>query len=153
MQFSSATKPGQKLRVIAPICYDDHVVGVVDGKYLAGAVSRTAVTAIRLERRTSFKHPIVGLIVGISAMGISFLALAGDPTLATPHELVGLLFLFSVGAYLLWGVLRRRDEPWLVFVLGSSERAFPLKDDLSAEASSLLTQLCGRAPEKRSSDP
>jgi hypothetical protein len=150
MRFTSAAESGTYRR-FGPIIFDHDMVGVMDGKYVIGSVRRTWVTAIRQEKRKSFRHPIGGLIVGLfmvlapllSAVGSSFgVGLA----LTSFSRLIGALFLFFMGAYLLWGVATRKDEPWIVFILRSGERAFPLSSELSLDETAKLLNLLREGP-------
>ncbi len=102
-----------------------------------------------------FEHPVVGLLVGLAMVGVPAQAAAGDPlglwwlTLASLLRLVGSFFTACFGLVLLWGVVRRRDEPWMVFVTTTGERAFPLRGDLAPRAASVLQTLCGDPADAR----
>jgi len=114
----------------------------LDGSYICGAVPRTRLVSFRQEHRTSFKHPIVGLVVGLLMVGASLAVCL--LALASLHFLLGSIFTFFFGAYLLWGVVRRHDEPWTVFVLDNDACAFPLKTELTAVHAALLESCCRR---------
>lgn len=148
MDLTSSVDSTAQYHVVWPLFFDDDVIGVLDGKYVQGTVARRSVTAFRLERRTSFKHPIIGLLLGLVLVGIPTQALAGDPlglwwlTLASPMRLAGSFFMVCFGVFLLGSVMRRRDEPWVVFVTSTGEHGFPLRHNLSSEASEALRSIC-----------
>jgi hypothetical protein len=50
------------------------------------------------------------------------------------------------GVCLLWGVMRRRDQSWLVLTTASGERAFPLNEELPETAVAALRSLVVEAP-------
>ncbi len=118
---------------IGPVFYSDHVVGVLDGEYVVGSVNRNEITAIRQQTRTSFKHPILGSIFGVFSVAASFLLLRADPIVGVPALFIGL--------YILWGVVRRRSEPWIVFRLTRYAWAFPLPKPLGDEEIAKLAAL------------
>jgi hypothetical protein len=64
-------------------------------------------------------------------------------------RLGGSFFMFCFGVYLLWGVVRRRDEPWLVITTGAGEHAFPLRDELPDSAAAALRTMIGPPRETR----
>jgi hypothetical protein len=148
MKFSSGIDPKARYKFIGPLIFDDHIIGVLDGKYPLGSVPRASVTAIRFEERTSFKHPILGLILGLLLVGIPTDELTGNH-LGIGKLAIGsctaLVCSFLFGLYLIIQILRRRNEQWIVFVLGPVERAFPLKQPISNEQIVILNKLCDRA--------
>ena len=135
--------------VVDPLFFNEDVFGVLDGSYILGTMDRDAVKAVRHEERKSFKHPVIGGLVSAAFVVVPLQSVLGDPlglwwlTLASPFRLVGSFFLFLFGIILLWGVVRRRDEPWIVFVTKSGERAFPLRRDVSPKAAAVLRTLFG----------
>jgi hypothetical protein len=114
-----------------------------------GSVARTSLTGYRIEQRTSFKHPIVGMLLGVALIAVPVQSCAGDPlgvSWLTPGSFrVGAasLFMLFCGLFLLWGVIRRRDEPWIVFIASAGERAFRLRADLSPQAAGVLHSVVG----------
>lgn len=145
MELTSArADPAAPYTVVDQIFYDDRVVGVLEHSYVLGTVHRASITAVRFEGRSTFKHPVIGLVLGLAFAGVPVQSVLGDPlhlwwlTLASPMRVLGSVFMLFVGTYLLWEVIRRRDEPWVVFVLGTTERAFPLARPLSAPALQFL---------------
>jgi len=148
LELTLSVDPTARYRVVEPLFFNDDVIGVLDGKYVQGTVGLRSITTYRVERRTSFKHPVVGLLLGLAMVGVPAQAVAGDPlglwwlTLGRPMRLVGSFFMVCFGLLLLWGVVRRRDEPWVVFVTTTGERAFPLRNELSPRAASVLETLC-----------
>jgi hypothetical protein len=147
MELTARSDPGAIYKVAKPIFYDERVIGVLEGKYVQGTVGRRSLRAYRVEQRTSFKHPIVGAVLGGVLVGVPLQAVAGDPlglwwlTLASPMRLAGSVFMAFFGAFLLWGVIRRREQPWLVLTTVSGERAFPLNEELSKLAAEVLDGL------------
>jgi hypothetical protein len=146
MEFTSASDPSSRYVVIPPFFINNDLIGVLDGKSVLGSVTRRAVTSIRVENRSSFKHPIVGTLVGAAMVVVSTEYFLPHPEGAWWFALnspLGSLFLLFCGCFLLWGVLRRRDEPWIVFVTDSGERDFPIKKVMTAEAVKSLLSVCG----------
>ena len=149
MELTSSSDPKARYVIVAPLFFNDDVVGVLDGRYISGAVPRRRLVGFRQENRTSFKHPIIGLAIGLAMVVISIaIFLAWLLTLADLHFLLGSIFMFFFGVYLLWGVLRRHDEPWVVFLLEQEERALPLKAELSPDHVALLERICAEKPER-----
>ena len=147
MELTSSSDPKARYVIAAPLFFNDDVIGVLDGRYVAGAVPRRRLIGFRQEYRTSFKHPIVGLAVGLVMVVIALVSfLAWLVALADLHFLLGSIFMFIFGVYLLWGVVRRHDEPWVVFILDHEERALPLKAELSPDHVALLEKLCAEKP-------
>lgn len=162
MELQIRTDPDALYQIVAPIYFNNDVVGVLDGKHSQGRVGRRALMGFRIDRRTSFKHPVIGFVIGFVLVAIPLQALMGDPlglwwvTLASPLRLVGSFFLFSFGIYLLWGVVSRREMPWLVLITDSGERAFPLRDEMPENAVAALRALITEneaEPAKQSPQP
>jgi hypothetical protein len=153
LELTSASGPPRQCRVVYPLFFDDELVGVLEGKYVLGTVARRSLIAVRTERRSSFKHPAVGAAVGLAMTLVPLQSVAGDPlglwwlTLGSPLRLVGSFFMFGFGALLLWGVWRRREEPWIVFTTKAGESAYPLEYGLSPQARETVQSLCDGAPE------
>ena len=112
MELQIRTDPDALYQIVAPIYFNNDVVGVLDGKHSQGRVGRRVLTGFRIDRRTSFKHPVIGFVIGFVLVVIPLQALIGDllgiwwVTLASPLRLVGSFFpFFLLGIYLLWGVV------------------------------------------------
>jgi hypothetical protein len=150
MELTAAKSDSSKqYSVVKPIFINDEVVGVLDETYVLGTVARSRLKAFRTETRTSFKHPIIGAILGTVMVGVPVQSALGDPlnlwwlTLASPARVAGAVFMLFIGAYLLYGVLRRRDEEWLVLVSEHEERAFPIGGKLAPHVVDQLRELIG----------
>jgi len=156
MEFSKRTDAKAVYKVAGPIFYDDDVIGVLEGKYVQGTVGRRSLQGFRIDRRTSFEHPVVGWLLGGVLVGVPLQAVAGDPlglwwlTLASPMRLGASVCMVIFGACLLWGVIRRRDLPWLVLMTRTGERAFPLGEELPENAAIVLKSLVAEAEESAS---
>ena len=144
------TSEGSRTRTydrVGPFFYDNEVIGVVEGKYVVDRVRRTSIKSVRFERRSSFKHPGVGMILGFVLLLLPVQALMGDPlgigwlTLASAEGVVGAFFMFLFGLCLLWAVLRRRHEDWVVFVLERTEHPVPLRCVVSPEVTQFIEGL------------
>ena len=146
MEFTSDLgDPSARYTIVGSIFFNDDVIGVLDGTYVIGSVVRKSVTSVRSELRPSCKHPVVAAVVGALMIIAPVENFAGDP-LGLAWLMMGSLtagvFLFCCGCYLLWGVMRQRDEPWIVFITETGERAFPLKQALTPRAMDLLAAAC-----------
>lgn len=144
MEFTNPVDPTARYHVVTPLFFNDDLVGILDGDAVTGTVARAMVLAVRCEPRSSFKHPVAGLLLGVLLVGAAYWPLRGAPIanwwaiLVLSKWLIASLFLFVFGAWLLWEVITRRDEPWIVFVTATRERAFPLKTDLKPQAIAVL---------------
>ena len=149
MKFSAAqARSGSRYNRFGCFFHDDRIVGVLEADRVLGSVLRAEVTAIRLERRSTFKHPVLGLLLGLllflgpvdlmlgDPWGLRWLALGSCTTM-----ICEMMF----GTYLLWSVIRRRDETWVVFASASGERAFPLSEQPLPDQIKLLASLCPNA--------
>jgi hypothetical protein len=150
MRLTSATESGTYRR-LGPIIFDHDIIGVTEGKYVLGSVRRKSVTAIRQEKRKSFKHPIAGMVVGLAMALAPLLSVIGSPfgvglALTSLSRIAGAFFMFLLGVYLLWGVVTRKDESWIVFIFKSGERAFPIPDELSTNETEKLLKLLHEGP-------
>ena len=131
------------------IFFNDDFIGVLASRCGFGAVPRRRVTEVRLLRRSSMQHPFLGILIGISLVGLPGQILFGDPLgvwwlLATsPLRLVGSFFMVCMGIYLLWCVCFSRKIEWITFVLDTESRAFPLSRPLSPRAFMALRDLYG----------
>jgi hypothetical protein len=147
VELTSAVHGSRSFCRIDPLFWTDELVGVLDGRYVLGSVPRKSVTAVRFEERSSFKHPIAGGILALGLIVLPAMALIGNPfgwawiAIYIFRGPIGCIFAVIFGSYLLWLVIRRHDEPWIVFVMGSIERAFPLKKRLEPQALALLQSL------------
>lgn len=146
MELTTGTEHGPGYFRAGPLFYSDELIGVVDGNNnVLGSVPRASVTSVRLEQRTSFKHPLIGFLVGITLIAAPIDALMGYPlgigrlTFGSCAAVGSELFF---GGYLLVSVVRRRDEPWIVFVLRDMERGFPLKWPMPQEIVALAQKVC-----------
>src|SRR5690349_3669776 len=116
MELVSQNTGGETYQRIGPFIYNDETIGIVEGNYVVERVRRAFITGIDFECRSSFKHPIIGLILGLVLVTVPVQAVMGDPlglwwlTLASPHRVAGTFFMFLFGIYLIWAVLRRRNE-------------------------------------------
>src|SRR3954469_25311162 len=122
MRFATSANPSARYNVIEPLFYNDEIVGVLDKGYVLGSVRRRSFTAASVQHRTSFKHPVLGTLVGLLMLVVPGQGLANDPlglwwfVLGSCYGWPASLLLMFLGAYLRWGVVRRHDEPWIVFV-------------------------------------
>lgn len=140
MEWTRSVDESKRYTTTGPIFYDGDLIGVLDGVTVMGSMARKEITAVRLERRTSFKHPILGLILGgvLMAAGLYWFSLTSGDGFVLYGCLLG------CGAYLLQGVVRRREIPWLVLVAGTTEREFPLRQDLPAAVITVIEEVTGR---------
>ncbi len=147
MEFTDSSDPNAVYQVVEPLFFNDDVIGVLDGKHILGRVNRSSVTAFRVEQRSSFKHPVMGFVLGLVMIGIPLLPPAFEPdglkyfTRASKEWLFVCFFLLCIGGYLIWCAASRRDQPWLVFETGSSEFAYPLRQTLPQRAEEVLRSL------------
>ena len=145
----------QACQIAGPIFYNDNVIGVFDGRHVLGTVRRSSVTAWRTEYRTSFKHPVVGLVLAIIMLGVPLQSLLGDPlhlwwlTSMSMLRIIASMCMVLIGLYLLFELIRRRDLPWIVFNLGVEEQAFALKAELPPEAVDAVNQMIQPGPHRR----
>ena len=137
-------------RVYAPLYFNDDVIGVVNERYVVvGNVARKSVKGYRIEYRSSFKHPIIGIVFGVSMVSYPVYTIAHTPfgsewfNTFSIRILAVMGFIFCFGATLLVIIIQRRDHPWLVFVTDGGEVAFPLNSELGPEAKSVLRKFWG----------
>ncbi|MBI1369875.1 MAG: hypothetical protein GC162_14620 [Planctomycetes bacterium] len=153
MKIESIIRPGE-FASIGQLIFSDDRVGVTDGGYVLGMVSRASLTGYRLEYRSSFKHPRAGFLMGVILAGLPLQTVAGDPLnlgwliLSTPLRMIASFCMFTFGAAMLVSVACRRDIPWIVFERAAGERAFPLQAELPPEAVAVMDQMCERHAEE-----
>lgn len=94
------------------------------------SVVRASIRAMRVEPRSSFKHPIAGIIFGVSFVILPVSTFVGDPfginllLWGSAQGVGGAIALLLLGIYLILGVLRRHDMPWLVVQTESRRASF-----------------------------
>src|SRR4051812_33276703 len=119
MELTAALDPTKRYTVVGPLAYDEQLLVVTNQAVVVGSVTRASIRRIRIEPRTSFKHPVVGGVVG--------LILVAGPLMPRAAERLGLVdedwlmtvkavgeFMLVVGILVLVCVLLRRRIPWLV---------------------------------------
>jgi heme/copper-type cytochrome/quinol oxidase subunit 4 len=101
------------------------------------AVQRAEIHDVRLETRSSFRHPIIGGVIAIVLVALPVSAVLGDPFdlwwlfLATPMRIVGAISSVFFGMYLFVLLLSRHDELWVVFELEGLSKDVCLQHALS----------------------
>lgn len=120
---------------VGPLAWDAKRLLVLNGNDIVGSVVRASIRSVRLKMRSSFQHPIVGVILGVTFVMLGVWPLLGNAfqisTLshASAFMVWGAMVLAILGAYLIVGVLRRRDLPWLIVQTDVEERAFALAEN------------------------
>jgi hypothetical protein len=145
MEFTSPSNPNKVYESLGPLFWDKEIVGVTEHNHVLGSVRRSDLTGVRYEVRSSFKHPVFGAVLGTLLLALGIVLATYNPESAFeviqryPLRALGTIVgPIMFGAYLLWGVVRRRDVPWVVFITGPSEYALPLEAELTSAAKSVL---------------
>jgi len=141
MELTAGAQIRQTFVGLGAIAYNDRLVVILQGNTVVGSVPRADIRSIRIEPRLSFKHPIVGLILGslLTAIPLSttLMGLYYNPVLTLSISLPGF--------YLLFAAARARRVPWLVVLTSAGERAFMLHGPVTPEVDAFvhaLNQLC-----------
>ena len=125
---------------LGQIAYDDDLLLVLDGgDYVNDRIPRNAIKSARLETRPSFKHPVIGIIMGSVLIGVPVSAFLGDPLGIEGLILCGIEtmiiagFLVLLGLYLYFPALSNRKIVWLIIDTTHGERTFPLQGEITDE--------------------
>ncbi len=131
---------------VGPLIFNEHILHVVESGVVLGSVRRASMKTIRIEPRTSFKHPVVGTVLGLLGVAgpqlpraASFLGVKAWEWIES-LRIVG-FFMLVVGIILLIGVLRRRNIPWVVIDTQNGERCFPLEKEVTPDVEQLVQDL------------
>jgi hypothetical protein len=128
---------------VGPLAFDEELLIIMNQGVVIGSVLRRSINAIRIEPRTSFKHPIVGTVVGL--VGVAGLLVPNavrtfglqDDDWIQPLRILGFV-MAVIGLILLLGVVRRRQIPWLVVDTDSGQRCFPLENEVTPQVEQLI---------------
>jgi len=148
--LETITLPEGPFSRVGPLAFNESWILVLENNYVAARIDRNDVKALRLERRSSFKHPVLGVAFGIAmilpAVGYLFDLVYAVSVLPRMFGklTIGVVFLALGGAYLLYGCLTRRDIPWLLVTTNRGEKAFGLEDRSGPEVEALLQSLARR---------
>ena len=132
---------------MGPIAFNERLIVVLEGKYVAGRVFRDQVQRLEIQWRSSFKHPFLGIVIGAGCCFPLGELIAGDPLelgglfSMNVRTLAGSLFLFLCGIYLLFGAIFRRQVPFLVAQTTTGEYAFRLRETITPEIEQFVTKL------------
>ncbi|MCP4374722.1 MAG: hypothetical protein GY794_00870 [bacterium] len=143
------SSPDREFTRLGQIAYDDKLILVLDGDYIIERIGRSAITSARIEIRPSFKHPIIGAIVGTMCVAVPASAILGDPLgikwmLAySIFTISSAIFLPFMGLLLYFPAICNRKIEWLVFdtTYGYGQRAFPLKCEARDEIVEFIENL------------
>lgn len=137
MKFTAAVDPHERYVLLGALAYSERLIVVLEGRDVVGSVPRADIRSIRIELRPSFKHPIVGLILGgllvAVPIGLTLMGLYYNPLLTLSITLVGF--------YLMFGAARTRKVPWLIVITNAGERAFMLYAALTPEVEAFAQAL------------
>jgi len=120
---------------------------VLEGNRVRSVIRLGDLKNLRIEMRRSFKHPVVGAIVGAALIAAPISPFLGDPFglsgvfYGSLIPIGGTLFCLGIGGFTLYEVLRARRVPWLIANTPAGEYSHALDNDLSPEESQLLTAL------------
>jgi hypothetical protein len=137
MEFTVGSQTRQTFVGLGALAYNDRLVVVLQGSTVVGSIPRADIRSIRIEPRLSFKHPIVGLVVGsllsVVPIGTTLMDLYYNPVLTLSFSLIGF--------YLLFAAARARRVPWLVALTSAGERAFMLHGPVTPEVDAFVRGL------------
>jgi len=130
---------------------DDHLVddgdqiSIMDGSRRFASISKKHVQQIRVEQRSSFKHPAVAAgLVGLAVVTMSLLAYVGDPVklgkllIASPTKLAGGICVLGFVMLVLRQLIRHQSETWVIIELIQGEREFCVGSGLSVNEQKLI---------------
>ena len=127
---------------------------MLEGDAVVIRIRREEIRSLRIEQRPSFRHPVLGLAVGIALLAPA--AVLVGPEVLSDTELVSPALTKSLGklaiaiavvmsalggAYLLYGALTRREIPFLVVGTTRGENAYALAGPISAKLAAALDEL------------
>lgn len=148
---SSSDRVFEKLGQVA---YDDDWLLVLDERdNVIQEIPRARIESVKVEMRSSFKHPVIGVILGGILVGVPASAFLGDPLgvretiLYHLEYLLSAASLFFFGLFLLFPALASRKIPWLVIGTSYGERAFPLQCEITDEFTEFTTVACAVSPD------
>ena len=131
---------------VGQLALHENMLLVLEGDRVRGVVRLGDLQSVRVEMLRSFKHPVIGAVIGLVMIGAPISVLLGDP-----FFLGGILggdflcftggFLLLLGGYTLFEVFRMRKSPWLIAQTPVGEIVLALDRALSPEESSLLAAL------------
>jgi hypothetical protein len=137
MKFTTSVDSQERYVPLGPIAHSDRLVVVLDGSDVVGSVAIADTLSIRIEQRSSFKHPIIGLVLGAiliaAPVGATLSAVIFPPVLTISLTLIGL--------YLVIAAARVRKVPWLIALTKTGERAFMLYGTVTPEVEAFVHAL------------
>lgn len=134
------------LTVLGPLAYDDEVVLFLEGKYVVNSIARRDIISARVETRPSFKHPIMGFVVGLlflagaglvffgESMGIEWLELPAAASIAA-------VFVAIAGLYLVCASFSGGTSLWLIAETPAGQREFPLNGKVTENVEEFVESL------------
>ena len=149
MRFSDVkNSPDREVTKLGQVAFDDARLFVLDKKdYIVHDINRGSIESAQIEMRSSFKHPVTGIIVAAILVTGPASAFLGDPLdiaeliLGDPTILVMAVFLIFLGLCLFFPAISARKIPWLVINTTYGERAFPLTCEITDEFTEFITSL------------
>jgi hypothetical protein len=151
VKYDEHGKPVQWVRcqTLGPLAFNDQTLFVLEGKTIAAVLHHVQMRHLSLETRSSFQHPIAGLIVGSAFLVLPFWLIWGGPAwgpeaLTNLYMAMSLLCLLAAGAYLVLAVLLRRPRPWLIVDTKVGRRQFLLRGDVTPEVEALVEAVAER---------
>ena len=134
---------------VGQIAFNEMMLFVLEGEYVQGFVYLAEIQRITIQRRKSFRHPIIGFLVGLGCVLGPVSVLLGDPVglagLLGAGGGCGFLFVLGIGAFTLFEVITSRKVPWLVVTTKDGDRAFLLGEPVTAEQEQLVFAFDGVA--------
>lgn len=133
-------------RRVGPLALNESMLFTLEGDFVQGFVYLDDIRGLCIEQRRSFKHPVIGAIVGTVLLGLPLLSVVSafadlpwapqsDPLMCSE------VFVAALGAYMLWEVLRNRQVPFLVIQTKDEPRVFQLHGHLAPEVKLLVLAL------------
>ncbi len=147
MEFTEYKGSEREFARLGQVAYDDDWVLVLDGDTIVHEIPRGTIMSAGVETRSSFKHPVIGMLLGGVLVGAPISAFLGDPLGIKPVILYDPMHVFMTGFLVFLGVclyfpaISNKKIDWLVINTEHGERTFPLKCELEDELAEFLLQL------------
>lgn len=125
------------------------VISKLDGLKLANwELPIAQIDEIRVIERSSFYHPIAGLVLGIGCLGVGVYFLGTALWNHWPPILFfapkgGLIWLpLLIGIFTLWHLGKQKKIPWLILHYSGGRMKFPLDTMSMSEAKAIAEDVC-----------
>jgi len=131
---------------LGQIALSETMLFVLEGEKIQGFVYLAEILSLHVEPRRTYKHPVLGALIGFAMVIAPVGVIAGDPqnlgkSFGGDFFLIWGPLLVAAGLFTFYEAVLSRKVPWLIVETKTTQRAFMFSNPLTTPESDLLTAM------------